>query len=162
MLSSEKKYGHEPSYISASATIGKDCSIWRFVNIMDDVVIGDDVSIGGCSEIGRGTTIGNNTRIGYGVFIPNNSKIGRNVFIGPNTTFCDDKHPRCGNVEYDAEPPTIEDLASIGAGVTVLPGITIGMGALVGAGSIVTKNVPPSTVVRGNDYAKPIFTEQGA
>jgi acetyltransferase-like isoleucine patch superfamily enzyme len=40
--------------------------------------------------------------------------------------------------------------ASIGSNATILCGITIGEGALVGAGAVVTKNVPPRTVVAGN------------
>lgn len=38
----------------------------------------------------------------------------------------------------------------IGSNSTVLPGITIGENAVVGAGSVVTKDVPPMTVVAGN------------
>lgn len=44
----------------------------------------------------------------------------------------------------------VEDWAYIGAGSQVMPGVTIGEGALVAAGSIVTKSVPPRTVVGGN------------
>jgi UDP-2-acetamido-3-amino-2,3-dideoxy-glucuronate N-acetyltransferase len=40
--------------------------------------------------------------------------------------------------------------ASIGANATILPGLTIGEGAMVGAGSVVTKDVPPRTLVVGN------------
>lgn len=45
---------------------------------------------------------------------------------------------------------TIKDWAYIGSGSHILPGVTIGEGALVAAGSIVTKSVPPYTVVGGN------------
>ena len=45
---------------------------------------------------------------------------------------------------------TIKDWAYIGSGSHILPGVTIGEGALVAAGSIVTKSVPPHTVVGGN------------
>lgn len=51
----------------------------------------------------------------------------------------------------------IQDWAYIGAGSQILPGVTIGEGALVAAGSIVTKSVPPHTVVGGNP-AKVICT----
>lgn len=44
----------------------------------------------------------------------------------------------------------IQDRAYIGSGSHILPGIIIGEGALVAAGSIVTKSVPPYTVVGGN------------
>jgi acetyltransferase-like isoleucine patch superfamily enzyme len=40
--------------------------------------------------------------------------------------------------------------ASIGTSCTILCGVTIGENAIVGAGSVVTRDVPPSTVVAGN------------
>ncbi len=46
-------------------------------------------------------------------------------------------------------PIVIEDDVWIGAGVIILPNITVGQGAVVGAGAVVTKNVPPWTVVAG-------------
>ncbi|MBC8140128.1 MAG: acyltransferase [Armatimonadetes bacterium] len=46
-------------------------------------------------------------------------------------------------------PVKIESGAWIGANVTLLPGITVGRGAVVGAGAVVTRNVPPHTVVGG-------------
>ena len=36
-----------------------------------------------------------------------------------------------------------------GANVTVLPGVTIGDGAIIAAGAVVTKDVPPNTIVGG-------------
>lgn len=47
-------------------------------------------------------------------------------------------------------PVTIEDKAWIGFNSIILKGVTIGEGAVVGAGSVVTKDVPPYTVVAGN------------
>jgi acetyltransferase-like isoleucine patch superfamily enzyme len=44
----------------------------------------------------------------------------------------------------------IEDDVWIGANSIVLPGVTIGKGAVIAAGSVVTKNVPPMAVARGN------------
>lgn len=44
----------------------------------------------------------------------------------------------------------IEDWAYIGAYSQIMPGVTIGEGALIAAGSVVTKTVPPHTVVAGN------------
>jgi carbonic anhydrase/acetyltransferase-like protein (isoleucine patch superfamily) len=49
----------------------------------------------------------------------------------------------------------IEEDATIGPGAIVLPNVTIGHGAVVAAGSVVTKSVPPKTMVRGNP-AQPI------
>jgi acetyltransferase-like isoleucine patch superfamily enzyme len=115
---------------------------------MRDVVIGQDCSIGHCAEIGRGSKIGHDTRISHGVFLPPNSIIGNGVFLGPSCIFTDDKFPRAGNADYHAQPPIVEDGASVGAGAVILPGVRIGAGATVGAGAIVTKSVPAGAIVR--------------
>ncbi len=49
----------------------------------------------------------------------------------------------------------IEDNVYLGPGVIVLPNVTIGYGAVVSAGSVVTRSVPPQTLVQGNP-AKPV------
>ena len=144
---------HELAYVHPSAKIGRNVQIWQFANVLRDAVICDNVSIGSCAEIGRGSVIGENSRISRGVFLPSNSKVGKNVFIGPNTPLTDDKNPRVGNIEYDARPPVLEDHCAIGAGCVILPGIVIGWGALIGAGSLVTKNVPAQAVAYNKDYA---------
>jgi acetyltransferase-like isoleucine patch superfamily enzyme len=51
----------------------------------------------------------------------------------------------------------IEEDATVGPGAIVLPNVTIGRGSIVTAGSVVTKSVPPKTMVRGNP-ARPIAT----
>lgn len=134
--------------IHPTATIGGGSVVWSFATILADVVIGEDCSVGTCAEIGRASRIGRDTRIGHGVFLPPGALIGNGVFIGPNATFTDDKWPRSGNVGYTAQPPIVEDGASIGAGAVVLPGVRIGAGATVGAGAIVAKDVAPGAVVR--------------
>jgi len=44
----------------------------------------------------------------------------------------------------------IEEDATIGPGAVIMPNVTIGRGAIVTAGSVVTKSVPPKTMVQGN------------
>lgn len=136
------------NFIDPSAVIGSHSKVWHFACIMAQVQIGEHCSIGSRSEIGLGTTIGDHSRISAGVFLPAHTTIGRNVFIGPNTTFTDDRYPRAG-AEYNAQPPIIEDGASVGAGCVILPGVRIGYGAMIGAGSVVAKDVPPGATVRG-------------
>lgn len=136
-------------FIHASAQVGSGTSVWAFARVLADVVIADECSIGGGTEIGRGSTIGYGTRIGANTFLPPNSRIGAHVFVGPGVVCTDDKHPRCGNSEYVAQPPTIRDGASIGAGVIILPGVTIGRNARIAAGSVVTKDVPDFGCVLG-------------
>jgi acetyltransferase-like isoleucine patch superfamily enzyme len=45
--------------------------------------------------------------------------------------------------------PILRRFAAVGAGATILPGVEIGEGALVGAGAVVTRDVPPWTIVMG-------------
>ena len=146
--------------IADDLIIGVRSVIWHFVTILSDVVIGDDVSIGSHTEIGRGSRIGDRTRISAMVFLPSHSTIGNDVFIGPGVIFTDDRYPRVlkSGEHYKAEPPVIEDDANIGAGSVILPGVRIGRGALIGAGSVVTRDVPPMTLVRGDKARQRAFT----
>lgn len=50
----------------------------------------------------------------------------------------------------DEEPVIIEDNVWIGSRVTILPGVTIGTGCIIGASAVVTKSMPPFSVVAGN------------
>jgi len=72
--------------------------------------------------------------------------------------FTNDLYPRAttdsGGLQTEADwvvrPTVIKRRASIGSGATLLCGITVGEGAIVGAGSVVTRDVPPHTIVAGN------------
>ncbi|AXK35054.1 sugar O-acetyltransferase [Streptomyces armeniacus] len=79
-------------------------------------------------------------------------RLGDGVLIGPKTNLIATDHPveAARRSEYlTMAPITIEANAWLGAAVTVLPGVTIGRGAVVGAGTVVTKDVPPDTLVTG-------------
>jgi galactoside O-acetyltransferase len=77
--------------------------------------------------------------------------IGDRVLIAAHAVLTTRGHPeslpRWGRVE-DA-PIVVEDDVWIGAGAIVLPGVTIGAGSIVAAGAVVTKDVPPRTIVGG-------------
>ena len=78
--------------------------------------------------------------------------IGNDVFVGPKVnliTINHDLDPDNRSATY-GRPIVIEDKVWIGIGATILPGIKIGYGAVIGAGSVVTKEVPPMTIVAGN------------
>lgn len=82
--------------------------------------------------------------------------IGDRVMCGPNVSIYAATHEtdvtsRRNNIEY-AREVNIGDDVWIGGGSTILPGVTIGEGSTIGAGSLVTKDVPPWSVVHGSTY----------
>lgn len=78
---------------------------------------------------------------------PEKIHIGKNSIIGYHTTILTHEYLID---EYRLGDVTIGDHVMIGANSTILPGVTIGDHAMVGAGSVVTKDVPPYTLVAGN------------
>lgn len=105
---------------------------------------------------------GCNIHIGDDVFINFNLtvldeaevRIGSRTLIGPNVSIYTACHPidveqRDAAIQW-ARPVTIGESVWIGGNSVILPGVTIHDGAVVGAGSVVTRDVPPGTVVAGN------------
>lgn len=137
------------NFIDPTAILSARVTVWHYARILAGAVLAEDTSIGSGAEVGRDSVIGARTRISAGVFLPTGSVIGNDVFIGPNVTFTDDKYPKANNPKYKAEPPLVEDGASIGAGATILPGVIVGRHATVGAGSVVTHHVPPFSTFYG-------------
>ena len=77
--------------------------------------------------------------------------LGDDVYVGPNVVFADDPHPAgCPRYKDCLGGATVGNLARIGAGSTILPGVVIGRNTLVGAGSVVVHDVEEGTVVAGN------------
>ena len=83
--------------------------------------------------------------------------IGNNVLIGSGCLITDtDSHPvdyrerRAKVATTKSAPIVIEDDVFIGARSIIIKGVTVGRGAVIGAGSVVTKDVPPFTIVAGN------------
>jgi acetyltransferase-like isoleucine patch superfamily enzyme len=107
------------------------------------------------------TTGGVDISIGRNVFVNQNCTfydlcgldIADDVMIGPNVNIITSSHPvepsrrRAFTI---AKPIVIERNVWIAAGATIIGGVTVGENSVVAAGSVVTKNVPPNTLVGGN------------
>lgn len=133
--------------IYCMVTIGDNFSTGHNVIIREKTTIGDNTAIGTATIIEGTTKIGSNVRIQSMVFIPTNTEIGDNVFIGPNSVLTNDRYPPFGRPALIG--PVLEDNTTIGANVTILPGVCIHEGAAVAAGSIVTKDVPAGMLALG-------------
>jgi acetyltransferase-like isoleucine patch superfamily enzyme len=142
--------------ISLDVKLGKDVKIFWFVNLYG-CEIGDGSKIGCFVEIQKNAKIGKNVKVSSHTFICEGVTIEDNVFIGHNVSFINDKYPRSttqdGGLQTEKDwhvvPTLVKNGASIGTSSTILCGVTIGENAIIGAGSVVTKDVPPNTIVAG-------------
>ena len=101
---------------------------------------------------GRMAEIGNNTIINRNCLINCHSmvSIGNNVSISPDVHIITGSHDvNSSTFDYKGTEITIEDYVWIGSRATILQGVTIGKGAVVAVGAVVTKDVPPYTIVGG-------------
>lgn len=149
---------------------GKNVIIEDFVIIdalaQHGVLLGNNVTIakfatiqctGVIRSLGHGLIVGNNSAIGAYSFLgaQGGITIGTNVIMGPRVSFHAENH------KY-ADPATpirlqgetrqgivVEDDCWIGANSTILDGVRIGQGCVVAAGSVVTKSIPPYSIVAG-------------
>jgi acetyltransferase-like isoleucine patch superfamily enzyme len=138
------------SVIYAGSRIGDGLQTGHGVLIREATVIGDSVSVGSHSVVEHHVTIGHRVRLHSNVFVPEFSILEDGCWIGPNVVLTNARYPRSRDVKETLRGPRVLAGAMVGANVTVLPGVTIGEYALVGAGAVVTKDVPPRTVVVGN------------
>ena len=72
------------------------------------------------------------------------------ALIAANVQLISNNHDLHNRNIITCRPIRICRKAWIGAGATILPGVTVGENAVVGAGSVVTRDVPPDTIVAGN------------
>jgi UDP-2-acetamido-3-amino-2,3-dideoxy-glucuronate N-acetyltransferase len=143
--------------ITIDVILGKSVILNAFINLYG-CQIGDNTKIGTFVEIQKGAKIGKNCKISSHTFICEGVTIEDNVFVGHNVTFINDLYPRAttasGKLQTDEDwtciPTLVQKGASIGSSATLLSGITVGENAIIGAGSVVTKDVPPNTIVAGN------------
>lgn len=73
--------------------------------------------------------------------------IGPEVMIMTGTHEMGDEDNRTG--DYTALPVIIGDGVWLGARSTVMPGVTIGKGSVISAGAVVSRDVPPNTIMLG-------------
>ncbi|KAJ9642509.1 hypothetical protein H2199_004890 [Coniosporium tulheliwenetii] len=122
--------------------------------------LGNDVEIEApfMCDYGYNINIGDEVVIGHGCTIldPCEVVIGARTVLGPNVniygnTMSTDPRSRKGSAgPAIGQRVFIDEDVFVGGGVTILPGLKVGKGSTIGAGSVVTRDVPPFTVVAGN------------
>lgn len=143
--------------VAPSVKLGQGVKLSKFINLYG-CSIGDETKIGAFVEIQKNASVGRRCKISSHTFVCEGVTIEDNVFVGHGVTFVNDSYPRATTPEGDlqtesdwaVEKTLIRRGASIGSGCTILANLTIGENAIVGAGSVVTRDVPPNTIVAGN------------
>ena len=177
LKSLRRYYSSEPSSVlTAAFDMRLDCpdAGKKYLSVKGNCIVSGKFIF----ESARGrVSVGEHTYIGASTFISRSSiTIGDNVTIAWGCTVYDhDSHSLdyrlrrkdiddelrdiangesfIRNKDWDcvkSKPIVIEDDAWIGMNCIILKGVTVGRGAVVGAGSVVTKDVPPWTLVAGN------------
>lgn len=103
------------------------------------VTIGDDVEIGACTTIDRGTM--HDTVIASGTKIDNHVQVGHNVQIGKNCIIC--------SMTGIAGSSIIEDNVTISVQAGITDNVRIGAGAIIAGRTGVTNDIPVGAVVSG-------------
>jgi len=131
-----------------------EISIGNYVEIRKGArleAVGSKTSPSPKIEIGDGTSIHFYFHCGAASSV----KIGKNVLIAGRVFITDHDHeyediaPIYNGAGLNTEPVVIEDEVWIGEGAVVLKGVTVGKRSVIGANAVVTKSVPPYTVVGG-------------
>ena len=106
-------------------------------NAVGDVIIGDHTRIGLHNTIIGPVTIGCHVNLAQGITV-----------TALNHNF-EDSDKRIDEQGVSTAPVIIEDDIWIGANAVILPGVTIGNHSVVAAGAVVTKDIPPHSLVAG-------------
>ncbi len=143
--------------IAPDVKLADGVKLSKFINLYG-CQIGENTKIGAFVEIQKNATVGKNCKVSSHSFICEGVTIEDDVFIGHGVTFINDSYPRAtapdGQLQteqdWKVEQTLVKKGASIGSGATILSNVVIGENAIVGAGSVVTREVPPNTIVAGN------------
>ena len=148
---------NEFACISNDVKLGRNVKLAKFINLYG-CTIGDNTKIGAFVEVQKNACIGRNCKISSHSFVCEGVTIEDGAFIGHGVMFTNDRYPRSVNADgsmqtendWKVVPTVVKRGASIGSNATILCGITIGENAVVGAGAVVTRDVPPATIVAGS------------
>jgi acetyltransferase-like isoleucine patch superfamily enzyme len=152
VLGADSRIGSHSVFYEGS-TFGPGLRTGHAVLVRGGTVAGKDFRIGTQADIEGQCVIGDHVRTHSHLHIAKTTKIGDFVWIYPRVTFMNDPLPP----SYVWEAITVQDMAVICTGASLLPGIDIGKGAFVAAGSVVHSSVPEIHCVSGNP-AKPFAT----
>jgi acetyltransferase-like isoleucine patch superfamily enzyme len=143
-----------------------DCEIQGLSRV--GVKFGNNVTVGAYAmirpsgyygrEIGEGLEVGDGSNVGPYCYLGASGgiSIGKEVLMGPRVSlFAENHNFERTDISMRQQGVTrhrivIEDDCWLASGSIILAGVTIGRGSIIAAGAVVTKDVPPYSIVAGN------------
>lgn len=141
---------HPTAIVDPGAELKEGAKVWHFAHVRAGAILGKEVSVGKDCYIDSQVQIGDYSRIQNGVSVYNGIHISEWIFIGPHVVFTNDLFPRAGSKQWELSETYLNVGCSIGAGAIIRCGVKIGAFSLIAAGSLVTKDIPPFTLVMGS------------
>jgi acetyltransferase-like isoleucine patch superfamily enzyme len=136
--------------IYAGSTIGAEFQTGHNVVVREQNQIGDHVQIWNNTTIDYDCRIGNHVKIHTNCYIAQHTILEDAVFLAPGVTIANDLHPGCAYSGDCMRGPILKHGVQVGVNVTIVPMITIGEHSVIGSGTVVTKDIPPYSLVIGN------------
>lgn len=144
-------FAHPTAVIDEGCTIGAGTKVWHFCHLMPGSVIGNNCILGQNVMVAPGVRLGDNVKVQNNVSLYAGVLCEDGVFIGPSAVFTNVVNPRSHvNRKEEFKQTIVGKGASIGANATIVCGVNIGQYAFIGAGAVVTKDVLPYSLVKGN------------
>lgn len=135
------------SVLYEGSTFGDLLETGHHVTVREGVSSGVNLRVGTLADLQGDTTFGDYVRLHSGVQVHKGSDVGDFVWIFPSVVLTNDPHPPS---DVATEGVVVEAYAVIAAMACIAPGVRVGARSLVAASSMVTRDVPPDTVVRGS------------
>lgn len=142
--------------LMAGSTIGARTIVGDSAGVRERCLVGSDSLIGRGVTVENDTVIGSRTKIQSGAYITAYVVIEDDCFIAPMVVTTNDNFMGRTKERFKSlKGCTVRRGARVGGGAHILPGIEIGEEAFVATASVVTRDVPPRTLVMGAP-AKPV------
>ncbi|MFL5781795.1 MAG: acyltransferase [Thermoleophilaceae bacterium] len=159
--STASREGPPPVVVGDGATIGAGAVLVAGASVGEGALVGDQAhireraAIGRFSVLGRGASmendalVGASARIQSGCYITAFCVVEDDVFMAPGVQTLNDPTAGRRAPGEQLQGPRIRRGARVGGAAVLLPGVEVGEEAFVGAGAVVTRDVPPRTLVVG-------------
>jgi acetyltransferase-like isoleucine patch superfamily enzyme len=145
----------DAAVICAGAVVLAGAVIAAHAVVGDQAHVRERATVGGGSVVGRGSAVDNDVRIGArvkvqsGCYLTAFTLVEDDVFLAPGVTTTNDHTMGRHDREHELRGATLRRACRVGGAAVLLPGVEVGEEAFVAAGALVTRDVPPRSVVMG-------------